>query len=191
MSKKTVRSWRVVLTALTAMVLAIVMVLNVGASADVTGSGPIAPARQSPSASASPSQSPSPEDTCDPIPPPICENETSAPPSGSPSTSPSGSPDPGGGNTHKAKVSIKYKNGNESFVGKVDSKAICVRARRIDLFEVAPGRDQNRGHSLTNNRGRYRIPFPDANGRFYTKARKLEPNRNTTCKGAQSKTISV
>lgn len=194
MSKRNARSWRLVLIATTAMVMAIVLVLNVGASADVEGSGPLAPAiQQSPSGSAKASASPSPEDTCDPGPDPICIPEEEEEPSGStsPSASPSGSPNPGGGDTHKAKVTIEYKKKNESFVGKVDSKAICQRARRIDLFEVAPGKDQNRGHSLTNNKGRYRIPFPDADGRFYTKARKSTPERNTTCKGATSKTISV
>ena len=191
MSKRNARSWRLVLTATTLMVAAGVLILNVGASANVTGSGSVAQRQPSASPSRSPSAEPSPEDTCSPVPPPICENESSAPPSGSPSASPSGSPDPGGGDTHKAKISIRYNNKNESFIGKVDSKAICQRARRVDLFEVAPGKDQNRGHALTNNKGRYRIPLPQANGRFYTKARKSTPERNTTCKGATSKTISV
>jgi hypothetical protein len=201
MSKKTARSWRLVLTTSTAMVLGIVLALNVGASADVRGSGPVAdgPTQQSPSASpgrspsGSParSPSPSPEDTCSPIPPPICENETSAPPSASPSASPSTSPGPGGDETYRAKISIDYNKRKESFVGKVDSRAVCSKARRVDLFEVAPGKDQNRGHALTNNKSKYTIPFPDADGRFYTKARKSTPERNTTCKGAISKKIAV
>jgi hypothetical protein len=195
MSKKNARSWRLVVTGTAVMIVAGILVLNVGASANVTGSGPIPQAQPSgsPSGSARPSASPSPEDTCNPGPDPICIPEEEESPSGSakPSASPSGSPNPGGGDTHSAKVTIDYNKKNESFVGKVDSKAVCEKARRIDLFEVAPGKDQNRGHALTNNKGRYRIPFPNANGRFYTKARKFTPDRNTTCKGATSKTISV
>lgn len=180
------------------MVAGIVLVLNVGASADVGGTGPVPASLQSgsPSAKASASGSaspktPSPEDTCSPIPPPICENESSAPPSSSVSPSTSTSPNPGGGDSHSAKISIDYNKKKDSFVGGVDSKSICEKARRIDLFEVAPGKDQNLGHALTNNKGKYRIPFPKANGRYYTKARKSTPERNTTCKGATSKTISV
>jgi hypothetical protein len=191
MSKENARSWRLLLSAVTAMVMAIVVALNVGAAADVSGGAPVQ-GQQSPSPSGTRSSSP-PEETCNPGPDPLCipeEEEPSA--SRSPSVSPSPSPSPGGGgDTYKAKITIDYKEKNESFVGKVDSRAICQKARRIDLFEVAPGKDQNRGHSLTNNKGRYRIPFPDADGRFYTKARKSTPERNTTCKGATSKTISV
>lgn len=193
MSKKNARSWRLLITTATVLVAGTILVLNVGASANVTGSGPVPMIQQSSSPSGGqPSASPSPEDTCDPGPDPICiPGESSAPPSSSPSASPSTSPNPGGGDTHKSKITIDYNNKKDSFVGKVDSRSICVKARRVDLFEVAPGKDQNRGHSLTNNKGKYRIPFPDADGRFYTKAKKSTPERNTTCKGATSKTISV
>jgi hypothetical protein len=112
-------------------------------------------------------------------------------PSTSTSPTASTSPKPGGGDTYSAKLSIDYSKKKESFVGKVDSKSICQKARRVDLFKIAPGKDQNLGHALTNNKGKYRIPYPDANGRFYAKARKFTPERNTTCKGATSKTISV
>ena len=196
MSKKNARSWKLVVMSTALMVVAGVLVLNVGASANVTGSGPIEQRQPSgsPSGSARPSASPSPEDTCTPGPDPICipgEEEPSPSGSAAPSASPSGSPGPGGGDSHSAKISIDYNKNKKSFVGKVDSKAVCSKARRIDLFEVAPGKDQNRGHALTNNKSKYTIPFPKADGRFYTKARKSTPERNTTCKGATSKTISV
>jgi hypothetical protein len=198
MSKKNARSWRLVVTSTALMVVAGILVLNVGASANVTGAGPIPQAQPSGSASASasprPSSSPAPEDTCNPGPSPLCipgEEEPSASASTGPSPSPSGSPNPGGGDTHSARISIDYNKKKDAFVGKVDSKAVCSKARRVDLFEVAPGKDQNRGHALTTNKSKYTIPFPKANGRFYTKARKSTPNRNTTCKGAESKKISV
>lgn len=192
MSKRDARSWKLLIGSMTVMVSSVIVILNVGASADVGGSGPIPQAMQS----ASPSgQSSSPPNTCEPgppVPPPVCVpgEESSAPPSSSPSASPSTSPEPGG-NTHSAKISITYSNRQDAFKGKVDSKAVCQKARRVDLFEVAPGKDQNLGHALTNNKGKYRIPYPNANGRFYTKARKFTPERNTTCKGATSKRISV
>jgi hypothetical protein len=56
---------------------------------------------------------------------------------------------------------------------------------------VAPGKDTNLGHSVTARKGKYTIPLPNAKGRYYTKVKKSTPSRNLTCKGAQSKTISV
>jgi hypothetical protein len=197
MSKKNARSWRLVIVSTTAMVAGCILVLNVGASANVTGSGPVPMAQPSGSASASTSAKPSASQSTSSgpgvpscVPMVTCEEEQpSASASVSPSTSTS--PNPGGGDTYKSKVTIDYNKKKESFVGKVDSKAICGKARRVDLFEVSPGKDQNRGHGVTNNKSKYAIPFPKANGRFYTKARKSEPDRNTTCKGATSERISV
>jgi hypothetical protein len=61
----------------------------------------------------------------------------------------------------------------------------------VNLFKVAPGKDKALGHTLTANKGKYTIPYPDAKGRFYTKVKQSTASRNLTCKGAQSKTISV
>jgi hypothetical protein len=61
----------------------------------------------------------------------------------------------------------------------------------VDLFEVAPGKDKALGHTLTAGKGKYTIPFPNANGRYYTKVKKSTPSRDLSCKGAQSKTITV
>jgi hypothetical protein len=200
MSKKNARSWKLLVTTTAVLVSAGVLVLNVGASANVTGTGPVAQQSASPSGSASGSARPSASQSSSSGPGvPSCVPMVNCPSSTSPSARPStsgsptatSSPDPGGDDTYTAKISIDYSNRKDSFVGKVDSKAICQKARRVDLFEVAPGKDQNLGHALTNNKGKYRIPYPKANGRFYTKARKFTPDRNTTCKGATSKTISV
>jgi hypothetical protein len=73
----------------------------------------------------------------------------------------------------------------------VDSVGSCEKGRRVNLFEVSPGKDTALGHTVTVKKGKYTIPFPDANGRYYTKVKKSMASRDLSCKGAQSKTISV
>jgi hypothetical protein len=196
MSKKTARSWKWMILTTTALVAGVVLVLNVGASAHL--GSPASPAQPSGSTSPKASASPSPSKSPFPPPPPSCvpmvDCDTASPsakPSTSAKPSPSTSPTPGGGTTEKSKISIKYNGKNESFKGAVDSVGKCEKGRRVDLFEVSPGKDTNLGHTVTLKKGKYTIPFPDANGRYYTKVKKSTPSRNLTCKGAQSKTISV
>jgi hypothetical protein len=105
--------------------------------------------------------------------------------------SPSTSPKPGGGSTEKSKISIDYSSKTETFKGRVDSVSACEKGRRVDLFKVSPGKDTNLGHTVTVKKGKYKIPFPNAKGRFYTKVKTSKSGKNLTCKGAQSKTISV
>jgi hypothetical protein len=200
MSKQTARSWKLVVATTTVLMAGALLVLNFGAAPSL--GSPAASARHAavaqPSGSSSPksstspkaSTSPSPEDTCTPGPDPLCipGDESSAPASSSPS--PSTSPTPGGGTTYKSEISIDYSKKKDSFVGKVDSKTVCEKGRRVDLFKVSPGKDQNLAHTLTQKKGKYVIPFPKPNGRFYTKVRKSTADRKTTCKGAQSKTIA-
>ena len=176
------------------MVAATVLVLNVGASAlgGANGGAGAQVQSSSPSSSAKASTSPSPADTCTPGPDPLCiPGDESSSPSSSTSPSASTSPTPGGGDTEKSKISIDYSNKSDSFKGRVDSVNSCEKGRRVDLFKVSPGKDTNLGHGVTAKRGKYTIPYPRANGRFYTKVKKSTPSRNLTCKGAQSKTISV
>ena len=45
--------------------------------------------------------------------------------------------------------------------------------------------------TVTVKKGKYKIPFPNANGRYYSKVKTSMASKNVTCKGAQSKTISV
>ena len=209
MSKQNARSWKLVAITTAVMVGAAVLILNVGASAH---KGSVAaPAQQSPTTSSKPSgspkgsTSPSPSNTCGMKPPAVCTasppncvpNVNCPKPSGSASAStgtspsPSTSPTPGGGSTYKSTITLKYVDDKEVFKGRVDSKSVCEKGRRVDLFEVTPGKDTNLGHTLTARKGKYKIPFPNANGRYYSKVKKSTPSRNTTCKGAQSKTISV
>ena len=183
MSKQTARSWKLVAITTTVMVAAAVLILNVGASAH---RGTVAgPTQQSPSASSKPSgspkgsTSPSPTSTCGMKPPAVCTASppncvpnvncppASSSPSAKPSTSasPSTSPTPGGGSTYKSTITLKYDGDKEVFKGTVDSKSVCEKGRRVDLFEVTPGKDTNLGHTITVKKGKYKIPFPNANGR--------------------------
>lgn len=206
MSKQTARSWKLVIITTTVMVAASVLILNVGASAHRGKAAPVVQQSASASASSKPSGSPkasaTPPSNCQQVGPtciPTCAPMVNPCPSGSPpksspstgsSPTASTSPTPGGGDTYKSTISIAYSNKRDSFKGRVDSRSVCEKGRRVDLFEVSPGKDTNLGHTVTLKKGKYKIPFPNPNGRYYTKVKKSTPSRNVTCKGAQSKTIS-
>lgn len=199
MSKKNARSWKLLIATTTVMVAGIVLILNVGASARLgsraAGAGlqsPSASSTKKPTTSTSPSPASSgPVPSC--VPMVTCKSPAA---SGSPSThpststSPSTSPTPGGGTTYKSSISIDYNNKKDSFTGRVDSKSVCEKGRHVVLFQVTPGKDTNEGHTVTVKKGKYVIPFPKPNGRYYTKVKASTPARNTKCKGATSKTIS-
>jgi hypothetical protein len=73
----------------------------------------------------------------------------------------------------------------DRFRGRVtSSRRSCRVNRRVIVKKVRPGRDRTVGSDRTNNRGRWRLRRPNANGRFYAQV-----NRNAACRGDRSRTI--
>ncbi len=122
-------------------------------------------------------------------------------PTGSPSGSPSQSPvnpPPDSTTRCESKITIGYNGNRQRFSGEVRSaKRICERGRRVFLKRDRKGdRDRTVASTVTNSRGKYRIPLPDRNGRrFYAQT----PRQTVTtgggqqivCKGDRSRSVST
>ena len=132
-----------------------------------------------------PSPSPSPSETEDdplPIPPIPPEEEES------PSPSPSPTRDGGGGAAKcDSEITIAYKKNR--FKGKVTSDHNrCKKARAVKVKKK--GKKRPVGRSVTNRKGKWKVPEPDANGRYFAKVSKRKVG-NIVCKAAKSRTIRV
>jgi hypothetical protein len=131
------------------------------------------------------SPSPSPSETDDgplpslPIPP---EEEES------PSPSPTRSPDGGGAGKCDSEITIAYKK--NAFKGKVTSEnnSRCRKGRTVKVKQK--GKKGSVGRSVTNQKGKWKVPEPDADGRYFAQVAKRKVG-NIVCQAAKSRTIRV
>jgi hypothetical protein len=140
------------------------------------------------------SASPSPSDSGGGLPtlPDIPPGEESSAP---PSESPSGSPTDGGGSTIRCPSTLTIAYDDPAFKGAIKSpESQCKGGRTVKVFEERGDKDRVVGSAVTNGRGKWREPYPQAAGeRYYAKTRKssqLQENGDKlVCAGDKSKTI--
>lgn len=181
-----------------AMVVAALGVLNLGATANSStectpdGGGGGGGGTQSPSPSPSESET---EEPFPPSLPPILptDEETSA--------SPSPSDTEGQARRCDSEITINYKGPNKQypnrreFTGNVRSdEEACEAGRKVVLKRHKRGPDQTVDTTVTNDRGRWRIPLRRANGRYYARTpqeKVASDSGRVTCGADRSKSISV
>ncbi|MDQ3982217.1 MAG: hypothetical protein M3271_05995 [Actinomycetota bacterium] len=99
--------------------------------------------------------------------------------------------------TCKSTITISYKSGrNAKFSGRVGSgEPMCKRARDATVKKVKKGKDATVGRAVTNAKGAYQVPSPNANGRFYARVSKATVENNdgetVNCRAKRSETIRV
>ncbi|MDQ4025651.1 MAG: hypothetical protein M3217_09220 [Actinomycetota bacterium] len=96
------------------------------------------------------------------------------------------------GTTCKSTITISYSG--RAFKGKVDSgEPMCKRARRVQIKKIKDGKDPTVARAVTNARGAYTAPEPNARGRFYAQVAKSTTENDdgdrVTCQAARSKAI--
>lgn len=94
----------------------------------------------------------------------------------------------------KSTITIAYKQNR--FQGKVGSgENLCKDARRVTIKRVKRGTDPTVGRGVTNPKGAYKIPEPNANGKYYAQvaqsAVENENGQTVRCQRARSKAINV
>lgn len=179
-----------------AMVVAALGVLNLGATAN--SSTKCTPDDGSGGGGETESPSPSPSDTEEPFPPTLppilpTDEETSA--------SPSPSDSEGQARRCDSEITISYKGPSDryprrnEFTGNVRSdEEACEAGRKVVLKRHKRGPDQKVDTTVTNDRGRWRIPVKRANGRYYARTpqeKVASESGRVTCGAARSKSISV
>jgi hypothetical protein len=108
-------------------------------------------------------------------------------PTGDEETSASPSPSPGGGAAKcDSKITIAYKRNR--FSGKVTSdNNRCAKGRSVKVKKVNAG---TVGRTVTNQKGKWKVPEPDANGRYFAVTSKRKAGK-IVCKAARSRKIRV
>lgn len=96
--------------------------------------------------------------------------------------------------TCKSTITISYSQRKKAFGGRVKSEAAeCKGGRKVQVKKFKRGKDPTVGRAVTNARGVYTVPSPNARGRFYAVAAKANVENDeggtTTCQAARSKTI--
>ncbi|HEV2755145.1 MAG TPA: hypothetical protein VG318_05140 [Actinomycetota bacterium] len=94
--------------------------------------------------------------------------------------------------TCKSTITIAYSG--RAFKGKVGSdEPMCKRARKVQVRKLKKGNDPLVGRAVTNAKGAYTVPEPNAKGRFYASVAKSTTENDdgdrVTCQAAKSKTI--
>ncbi|MDQ3957928.1 MAG: hypothetical protein M3273_06345 [Actinomycetota bacterium] len=94
--------------------------------------------------------------------------------------------------TCKSTITIAYSARRKAFSGRVKSaEDLCKKARKVQVLKDAK-RDKVVGRAVTNNKGGYKVPSANPNGRFYAKVAKKTvrgPDGRITCQADRSKTI--
>ena len=175
------------------MVVAAVAALNIGSPAGAQQNG----CTDDGGGGGTASPSPSPTETEEPFPPvpPIIPEESESP-------SPTPTNTAGGARTCTSDISINYRGPTRrnptrrEFVGGVQSgEDACESGRKVLLKkDRSSGSDRTIDTTVTNQRGRYRIPVRRANGKYYAQTpeeRVASNSGRVTCKADRSKSIRV
>lgn len=90
-------------------------------------------------------------------------------------------------------ISIGYSNG--AFNGRVSSTKRCRKNRLVNVIKIRRNRpDIGIGSDLTNENGRWRVPAPSANGRYYAVVGRKHfggYGHSHRCRAARSATIRL
>ena len=95
----------------------------------------------------------------------------------------------------KSTITIAYRSsGKQAFTGKVGSgEPMCKRARKVTIKKVKKGTDPTVARAVTNAKGSYTAPEPNARGKFYAQVAKSttenDDGESVTCQPARSETI--
>ena len=180
-----------------AMVVAALGVLNLGATASSSTECTPDGGGGGGGGTESPSPSPSESETEEPFPPslpPILPSESE-------SASPSPSDTEGQARRCDSEITINYKGpnkqypGRREFTGNVRSdEEACEAGRKVALKRHKRGPDQTVDTTVTNDRGKWRIPVNRANGRYYARTpqeKVASDDGRVTCGADRSKSIRV
>ena len=176
------------------MVVAALAALNLGVPAGAQQNGCTTDGGGNGTASPSPSPTES-EEPFPPSLPPILPEESE-------SASPSPSDTAGESRTCTSDISINYQGPDRrhperrEFSGNVKSgEDACESGRKVFLKkDRRTGRDRTVDTTITNDRGKWRIPVRRANGKYYAKTpQEKVPSQSggVTCKADRSKAIRV
>jgi len=180
------------------MMLAALAALNIGSPADAQAQGCEADGGSGGGGNQTESPSPTPTESQEPFPPPILPPEDPE----SPSPTPTPTETSGGAQRCDSKITISYRNPyrNEGdrpeFVGRVTSdEPACEGGRKVIVKKQRRDRkDLIVDTTVTNRRGKWRVPARRANGKFYAKTpqeRVPGDGGRVTCGADRSKTIRV
>jgi hypothetical protein len=90
-------------------------------------------------------------------------------------------------------ITIRYSviHGRARFLGQLQTRVEeCAPDREIVLKKPRPGPDLVVASDLTDDAGIWRIPFPDASGRFYARS-PVKRYENVSCLGDRSVTLRI